>query len=383
MGHRILCYSDSPVYGGHEVTLGDAIEGLLHQDNIELTIVVARNNERFRRKLVNLTGGKGVIECDVITEPGDVFRALGRTAKVGRLSELFREHRPDLVMVSQGSIGLSACGLAAAKKIGVPLVSFLPMAHPVAVVRGKTSWDVRAQEYFYRRLYRLPDYFLTICSTTAEMLQNIYEVDRSRVFISYYGLDIPRPAKIAYDYTSNGSEPSRKRVGIIGRVEFHQKQHDLFFKAIAGSEFARQLDFVVIGDGPDLAACQSLTESLGLRDRVRYIGWVDNVSDWYALLDAVAMPSRFEGLPVVLIEALSYGLPVVATDVDGMKEFLPASWLFAPGDMAAMLSCLKRIVQEDQTGLVNNNQEIAFTRLRKSHYQSTFVGHLQGILKAL
>ena len=215
------------------------------------------------------------------------------------------------------------------------------------------------------------------------MLHEQYGIARENIGVSYYGLDIQRPPGIVYRPSGSNDRKVRPLIGLIGRVEFHQKRHDFFFKAVARSEFARELDYVVLGDGPDLGACQELTDSLGLNERVRYMGWVENVSEWYPQLDVVAIPSRFEGLPIVLIEALSYGLPVLASRVDGMKELLPLAWTFEQGNTAEMMSCLRKLLENDQTSMVKANQDLAFTRLRKNTYQQKFVQNLREVLTDL
>lgn len=383
MRRKILVYSDSCIYGGHEVTLCDAIEGLLQDETIKITVVIAKENSRLKNKLQGVLNERNVVITDIVTQPGDVFRALARSRKVKVISEIFHEHDPDLIMISQGAIGLSACGLAAAKMLRLPLVSFIPMAHKVSLILGKSTPDVWLQELCYRYLYALPDRFLTICTSTADMLHKQYGIARENIGISYYGLDIPRPPEIVYRPAGSKDRNVKPLIGLIGRVEFHQKRHDFFFNAVARSEFARELDYVVFGDGPDLSACQELTDSLGLNERVRYMGWVENVSEWYPQLDVVAIPSRFEGLPIVLIEALSYGLPVLASRVDGMQELLPLAWTFEQGNTAEMMSCLRKLLENDQTSIVKTNQDLAFSRLRKNTYQQTFLQNLREVLTDL
>ena len=129
MRRKILFYSDSAVFGGHEVTLCDAIEGLLQDETIAITVVIAKDNSRLKNRLQGVLNQKKIVITDVVTQPGDVFRALVRSKKVKIISKIFHELDPDLIMISQGAIGLSACGLAAAKMLRLPLVSFLPMAH--------------------------------------------------------------------------------------------------------------------------------------------------------------------------------------------------------------------------------------------------------------
>lgn len=111
----------------------------------------------------------------------------------------------------------------------------------------------------------------------------------------------------------------------VGRVT-HQKGHDVLLDALArlasvgGPSDAR---LVVLGEGPDTAARIRQAKQLGLGARVHFAGHVDRPLAWMARADVVALPSRWEGLPTVLVEALAVGAPVVATDCStGPRELL-------------------------------------------------------------
>jgi glycosyltransferase involved in cell wall biosynthesis len=104
-------------------------------------------------------------------------------------------------------------------------------------------------------------------------------------------------------------------VAIIGRL-VRQKGIDILLQAIANVPEVR---LTIAGKGelePDLRC--TVTE-LGLDDRVEFVGWVDPASI-FQRVDAVALPSRNEGLPLVLLEAMHVGLPVVASSVGSVAE---------------------------------------------------------------
>jgi glycosyltransferase involved in cell wall biosynthesis len=95
--------------------------------------------------------------------------------------------------------------------------------------------------------------------------------------------------------------------------------------------------------GEDMAA---LLRNAGLGDRLRLLGYRDDVPDLMAAADIFALPSRFEGLPMSVIEAMLTALPVVAADVRGPAEqVVPevTGLLVPPGDAAALAAALRRL----------------------------------------
>jgi glycosyltransferase involved in cell wall biosynthesis len=98
------------------------------------------------------------------------------------------------------------------------------------------------------------------------------------------------------------------------------KDHETFFEAARRVLQERpDATFVLAGDGESRDRLQrAATDMLG--DRVRFLGWVDDLPSLYAAFDVVALTSRLEGTPVALIEAAAAGKPVVATNVGGVSE---------------------------------------------------------------
>ncbi|MDA0578079.1 MAG: glycosyltransferase [Verrucomicrobia bacterium] len=109
---------------------------------------------------------------------------------------------------------------------------------------------------------------------------------------------------------------------------------------------AESLQLVLLGDGPLAAALRAQAASLGLADRVRFVGREthERVAMWMNVADVLCLCSRSEGMPNVILEALASGLPVVATDVGACRDMLagePAASLVPSGDAAALARALR------------------------------------------
>ncbi|MFP4501373.1 MAG: glycosyltransferase [Candidatus Hydrogenedentota bacterium] len=140
-----------------------------------------------------------------------------------------------------------------------------------------------------------------------------------------------------------------------------QKAHDVMLNAFArafGNDPRCLL--LLVGDGPLRPAIEVLARDLGLADRVRFLGFV--AEPWPALMaaDVFFFPSRYEGLPNVLPEAASCGLPVVASDIREIGDIAPEEgWLLSPvDDVAAFAQSLRR-VRENQADWCRLALEVA------------------------
>jgi glycosyltransferase involved in cell wall biosynthesis len=113
-----------------------------------------------------------------------------------------------------------------------------------------------------------------------------------------------------------------KVIAGVGRLN-SQKNFSLFLD-IAAALVLRfpELRFLLAGDGPEESMLREKARSLGLEDRVVFAGYVADTRHVYTAADMLLMPSRFEGLPMTLLEAMAMGLPVVASKLDGIAEVI-------------------------------------------------------------
>ncbi|HUB71886.1 MAG TPA: glycosyltransferase [Acidimicrobiales bacterium] len=142
-----------------------------------------------------------------------------------------------------------------------------------------------------------------------------------------------------------GLGPDVPLVGSVGRL-VPIKDHATLFGAIARVPGAH---LAVVGDGELRGKLESLSRELGIAERTHFTGWWDDVPAALSDLDLVALSSRNEGTPVVLIEALAAARPVVASDVGGVRYVVQdgeTGWLCPPGDVEAMAARVKRVLGE-------------------------------------
>lgn len=131
-------------------------------------------------------------------------------------------------------------------------------------------------------------------------------------------------------------------VGAVGRVSA-VKGLDIALEAMARLDRSVPIVLDIIGTGPLLETLQAQARDLGLDDRVRFLGFKENVYDYLAHLDALLMPSLHEGLPYTILEAMSLGTPILASRVGGLAEVLEdrrTALLVEVGDVDSLASAL-------------------------------------------
>lgn len=128
------------------------------------------------------------------------------------------------------------------------------------------------------------------------------------------------------------------------------KQHSVLLHALAGID-PSSWQLTLAGDGPFRAEMEQLSAKLGIRDRVAFLGDTDHVPSLLAESDILALATRFESLPLTIIEAMRAGVPVVASDVGGVAELVThgtTGYLVPHSDPQSLQERLRELIASDQ-----------------------------------
>jgi glycosyltransferase involved in cell wall biosynthesis len=120
------------------------------------------------------------------------------------------------------------------------------------------------------------------------------------------------------------SENGESLVGIVGRLT-PIKNHSMFLESISAlmkENSDTRARFLIVGDGELGKDLEEMTRELALADQVIFTGWIQDLQSFYADLDVLALTSNNEGTPVAVIEAMAAGVPVIATDVGGVRGLI-------------------------------------------------------------
>jgi glycosyltransferase involved in cell wall biosynthesis len=151
----------------------------------------------------------------------------------------------------------------------------------------------------------------------------------------------------------------------LGRIGERKGIYDLL-EVIAGEAdfFRRHCQLLVGGDG-EVNTLKKLIDQYKISDIVDYLGFVsgDQKKDILKSSDIYLLPSYNEGLPISILEALSYAKPIISTKVGGIPEIVchgENGYLISPGDQPAMFQCLKELIQNpaDRENMGRKSYEI-------------------------
>jgi glycosyltransferase involved in cell wall biosynthesis len=136
-------------------------------------------------------------------------------------------------------------------------------------------------------------------------------------------------------------------LGVLGRLVW-QKGYDVLLLALRSVPDSRLL---VAGEGPDRDGLEQLARRLGVEDRIEFLGWCQDTEAVWQQIDVLVIPSRVEGLPLSLLEAMHRGVPVVASAVGSVRLAVvdeQTGLVVPPEDPDALAEALRRIVSDER-----------------------------------
>jgi glycogen synthase len=179
------------------------------------------------------------------------------------------------------------------------------------------------------------------------------------------------------------SVPQRKwsspRILSVGRVVY-QKGLDLGVHALAALKDL-EWEWSIAGDGPQMSALKTMARESGMQGRIQFLGWqtTQQLKDQYASANLFLFPSRHEGMPNAVLEAMATGLPVVATRIAGNEELVvdgETGGLVPPEDVDALQATLRSFLLDprmrEQMGRASRRrveQSFSWSRVAEA-YQS-------------
>lgn len=218
---------------------------------------------------------------------------------------------------------------------------------------GQEKW----RSFLDRMTMPLTDFYVVPSEDSARFAREELRVPEKKLRVIPIGLDIAwlRSPNIPREQTREqlGLAEQDFVIGCVAR--FHPvKDHETLlraFKELRGSEEGKYSKLLLVGKGEDDLKVRSLTEKLELLEHVVFAGFRRDLPEIYSAMDAACYTSRMEGLGNAAVEALSVGLPVIATSAPGFTTYLrhEQNALLAPvGDPKAISRAIARVISEPE-----------------------------------
>ena len=179
-----------------------------------------------------------------------------------------------------------------------------------------------------------------------------YGVPSAALSIIANGVDLDRFRDAPPTLRAELSPPG-PLLGAVGRLSAEKGLDGLLRAAAALAAHFPELRLALVGDGPLRGELEQLASKLGIADRVTFTGRREDMPGVYASLDALLLPSLDEGLPMVVLEAMAAGRPVIASRVGAIDHVIrdgENGVLAPPGDVEALRAAIERLLAEPALG---------------------------------
>ncbi|MBF0628812.1 MAG: TIGR03088 family PEP-CTERM/XrtA system glycosyltransferase [Magnetococcales bacterium] len=289
-----------------------------------------------------------------------------------RLWKFLRSWRPDLV---------HACNLATLE--GAVPTRLAGVKRFVHAEHGRDTHDPDGTNRKYLLLRRLltpwVDRFVPVSRDLAQWMETTVHIPAAKIhpILNGVALPAPGPARPAPD-------PARPfLIGTVGRLWPIKDHVNLIhaFHALRQRLPDRAMQLMIVGDGPERTRVETLAARLDLTDALRITGWQNDITPFLQQFDLFVLPSKAEGTPLTILEAMAMALPVVATRVGGVPDLVVAGatgQLVPPEDPQALADAMldyllhpARLNAHGTAGRARIATDFSMTHM-VAHYQTLF-----------
>lgn len=308
-------------------------------------------SECYRHAIICVTQSSDFAER-LTTEDVDIYELHKKEGKDPyfylRFWRLIRELKPTILHTRNlGTLDLGP----------IAMLSRVPVR-----VHGEHGWDAGdpfGSSAKYRLLRRLCNLAVTeyvaVSRDIENWLRNVIHVGKRNVQQIYNGVDVdkfsPKGRSAELQFGRPGRDPVV--IGTVGRLD-RIKNFDLLLHAFAklaadGARFHDTLRMVIVGDGPELQRLRNLASELGVQDIVLMPGKRTDIANLLRAMHLFVLPSRNEGISNTILESMSTGLPVIASDVGGNPELISDGEngaLVPANDVDALAAAIERYLDD-------------------------------------
>jgi glycosyltransferase involved in cell wall biosynthesis len=375
---RWLFVDGAQAFGGHEVMLLRWLEELSLQRSIK-AFLLARAGSQLQRDAAQFT----TVAVLPAHGSGAVARLLGQLRDTVGFIRTAMATKPQLCIVAEGCLLSQPVFAFIARLIGLRVIEYVPLTQ-TSKSMGFRSGPLR--DAFVRHVYsRVLHGWITITKEQADDFRAWAGVKRPIFTLPNTVARSIEAARIAESARPRSAGAcARLRLVVLGRIEAHQKGLDALLEFLgAHPQLGSRYELSFVGTGPYEAELASrLANDSALASFVSLKPWSPTVEALQSH-DVLMLSSRYEGVPLVMLEAMALGVPVVAPDLAGIRPYLDADSLFAKGDMAGAFRAIERLVDSELRCEVARRNRSEFERLASNAAFEVAVKSLTQQIRAL
>lgn len=324
---------DSTEFGGHERAFLTWLPALLRSPQVASVVVwTPQAASRFRESLAALQSDKlSVISHPFRKQRAEPFLAPFRLRYATAVRRFVGDLAPDVVLLLQGRIENLSVPMRWLPRRTV-LVSYIPMAH-LGPEMGRSRRVSALTDRVKRAYYRRPQSWITVSNAVTDQLRRAGA--RSPVSV-VENVPPATPTRVPSTLSSNRhielpsfqlGESALRTALFMGRFDLGQKGLDRLVSVLRrDATTLRGWRFLFVGQGPAEPSLRELISAGAVQGEVRE--WTEYPEDVLRACDVLLLPSRFEGVPLILLEAMQAETAVLASPIDVFKEYLPPVSLF-------------------------------------------------------
>ncbi len=273
-----------------------------------------------------------------------------------KIKEIIREYKPDIVHTHAAKAG--ALGRRAAHKCGVPLVIHTFHGHVFHSYFSKIKTEIFKK--IERSLAKKSTGIIAISEQQKKELSEIHKIcPVEKIEVIPLGLDLTR-------FNENKSENrTRMRaelaleehdiaIAIVGRLA-PVKDHPFFLDVVeqVAEKTKKRIRVFIVGDGSERELIEAHANEINTKHTglITFTSWIEDIASLNHAMDIICLTSKNEGTPVSLIEAQAAGVPVISTDVGGVRDIVLdglTGFIVSQGDTKSYISKLLELIENDE-----------------------------------
>jgi glycosyltransferase involved in cell wall biosynthesis len=274
---------------------------------------------------------------------------------ISKLARLMRDNKVQIVHTKGGRGGFFARTAAKIAKVPVIISTIAMPVEGFNVGIIKKSCYMALDRFSERYAHR----FIAVSEALKQTLIEKHKIPSENVVTIYNGIEIDKYTRIERAERELKEEfnisPDNILIGYVGRLTW-QKGLNYFIEAIwlmqqKKLDLAHKITYLIVGQGEEKDSLEKKVADLGIRDKVIFTGFRQDIKKILSALNILALPSLREGQPIILLEAMAARTPIIATDIDGIKETIDdqiSGLLVKPRDPHAIADAIISILEYPQ-----------------------------------